>query len=66
MLSAVIPFCNLRRYSIMVSDGPTQMSTLCDAIELWAITSEHDISEVMVPSCWITIQREQRYVLQIG
>lgn len=64
MLSAVIPFCNLRRYSIMVSDGPAQMSTLCDAVEFRASTSEHEISEV--PNCWLTIQREQRYVLQIG
>lgn len=55
MLSALIPFCNLRRYSIMVSDGPAQMSTLCDAIEFQAITSEHEISEVMVPNCWLTI-----------
>jgi len=50
MLSAIIPFCSLKRYSIMVSDGATQMSTLRDAVEFWVITVEHRISEVTVPS----------------
>lgn len=34
----------------MVSDGPTQISTLCDAVEFWVITVEHSTSEVMVPN----------------
>lgn len=35
----------------VVSDGPTEMSIICDAVKFWIIVEEHRLSEVRGPNC---------------